>query len=43
VEGSQAELDLKALEDFLVGNRELERPEALLDRFGILEALGVVR
>ncbi len=43
MEGSQAELDLKALEDFLVGNRDLERPEALLDRFNILEALGVVR
>ncbi len=43
MEGSQADLNLKALEDFLVGNRDLERPEALLDRFNILEALGVVR
>jgi len=43
VEASQAELDMKALEDFLVGNRDLERLEALLDRFNILEALGVVR
>ena len=40
---SQAEQDLKALEAFLVGNRDLERLEALLDRFNILEALGVVR
>ncbi len=43
VEASQAELDLKALESFLVGNQDLERLEALLDRFNILEALGVVR
>ncbi len=43
VEASQAELDMKALESFLVGNRDLERLEALLDRFNILEALGVVR
>ncbi len=43
VEASQAELDMKALEGFLVGNRDLERLEALLDRFNILEALGVVR
>jgi hypothetical protein len=43
VEGSQADLDLKALEDFLEGNRDLERLGALLDRFNILEALGVVR
>ncbi len=33
VETSQAEPDLKALEDFLVGNQDLERLEALLDRF----------
>lgn len=43
VEASQADLDLKALESFLVGNQDLERLEALLDRFNILEALGVVR
>ena len=43
VGASQAELDRRALEDFLVGNRDLERLEALLDRFNILEALGVVR
>jgi hypothetical protein len=43
VEASQADTDLKALEDFLVGNQDLERLEALLDRFNILEALGVVR
>ncbi len=43
VEASQAELDLKALESFLVGNQDLERLEALLDRFNILETLGVVR
>lgn len=43
VEATGAELDLKALEGFLVGNRDLERLEALLDRFNILEALGVVR
>ncbi len=43
VEASQAELDMKALEEFLVGNRDLERLEAMLDRFNILEALGVVR
>ena len=43
MEGSQADLDLKAPECFLVGNRDLERLEVLLDRFNILEALGVVR
>ncbi len=43
VEDSRAEQVLKALEGFLVGNRDLERLEALLDRFNILEALGVVR
>jgi hypothetical protein len=40
---SQADLDLRALEDFLIANRDLERLEAMLDRFNILEALGVVR
>ncbi len=42
-EASRADLDMKALESFLVGNQGLERLEALLDRFNILEALGVVR
>ena len=31
VETSQAEVDLKALEDFLVGYQDLERLDALLD------------
>jgi hypothetical protein len=35
--------DLKALETFLVGNKDLDRLATLLDRFNILEALGVVR
>lgn len=43
VGASKVEQDLKALEDFLVGNQDLERLGALLDRFNILEALGVVR
>lgn len=43
METSRADPDLRALEDFLVANRDLERLEALLDRFNILEALGVVR
>jgi hypothetical protein len=38
VETSQAEVDLKALEGFLVGNQDLERLEALLDHFNIFEA-----
>ncbi len=42
VEASQAELDLKALESFLVGNQDLDRLEALLDRFNIFEAIGMV-
>jgi hypothetical protein len=37
VEPSQAEVDLKALEGFLVGNQDLERLEALLDCFNIFE------
>ena len=41
VEASQADLDLKALEDFSVGNRDLERLEALLDRFNIFEVIGM--
>jgi hypothetical protein len=40
VEISQAEVDLKALEGFLVGNQDLERLDALLDRFNIFEATG---
>ena len=40
VETSQAELDLTALEGFLVGNQDLERLEALLDHFNIFEATG---
>ncbi len=43
VEAIGSEQDLKALEDFVVGNRDLERLEALLDRFNILEALGMLR
>ncbi len=34
---------MKALEAFLVGNADLERLEALLGRFNIFEAIGVVR
>jgi hypothetical protein len=40
VETSQAELDLTALEGFLVGNEDLERLDALLDHFNIFEATG---
>jgi hypothetical protein len=40
VETSQAELDLTALEGFLVGNQDLERLDALLDHFNIFEANG---
>ena len=40
VETSQAELDLKALEGFLVGNQDLERLDALLDHFDIFETPG---
>ena len=40
VETSQAEPDLTALEDCLVGNQDLERLEALLDHFNIFEATG---
>ncbi len=43
IETSQADLDLRALEDFLVGNRDLERLEALLDRFNLFEATGFIR
>jgi hypothetical protein len=39
IETSQAELDLTALEGFLVGNhQDLERLEALLEHFNIFEA-----
>ncbi len=34
VEASQVELDLKALESFLVGNQDLERLEALATSLG---------
>jgi hypothetical protein len=40
VEPSQAELDLTALEGFLAANQDLERLDALLDRFNIFEATG---
>jgi hypothetical protein len=40
VETSQAGVDLKALEGFLVGNQDLERLEALLDHFNIFGATG---
>ena len=40
VESSQAELDLRALEGFLVGNQDLERLDALLDHFNIFGATG---
>jgi hypothetical protein len=43
VDTSQVELDRKALEDFAVGNKDLERLAALLDRLNIFEAIGVVR
>jgi hypothetical protein len=38
VETSQAELDVTALEGFLVGNQDLELLDALLDHFNIFEA-----
>ena len=38
VETSQAAPDLTALEGFLVGNQDLERLDALRDRFNIFEA-----
>ena len=40
IETSQAELDLTALEGFLVGNQDLERLHALLDHVNIFEATG---
>jgi hypothetical protein len=39
-ETSQADVDLKALESFLVGNRPLERLEALLDAHHLLRLRG---
>lgn len=39
----QNEQDRKALQDFIVGNAELEKLEALLDRFNIFEAVGMER
>ena len=38
IEASQAEVGPKTLEYFLVENQYSERPEAMLDRFNILEA-----
>ncbi|MGI8649615.1 MAG: PD-(D/E)XK nuclease family protein [Rubrobacter sp.] len=35
--------DRKALEEFVVGNAELEKLEAMLDRFNIFEAVGMER
>src|SRR5829696_7264496 len=44
IEASQTEVDLKALvENFPVGNRDLECLEALLDRFNLFEATGFIR
>jgi hypothetical protein len=44
IETSQTEVDLKVLvENFPVDNRDLERLEALLDRFNIFEATGFIR
>ena len=40
LEGEDA---LKALEDFVVGNPELEELEALLSQFNLFEAIGAVR
>lgn len=37
------EADRRALENFIVGNAELEKLEAMLDRFNIFEAIGMVR
>lgn len=43
VEVSQAASDRKALEAFVVGNEDLERLQAQLDRFNIFEATGFIR
>jgi hypothetical protein len=40
VETSQAEVDSKALEGFLVGNQDVEGLEALLEHFNTFEATG---
>jgi hypothetical protein len=40
IEASQAEPDLEALKTFLVGNRDLERLEALLDAHHLLRLRG---
>ncbi|MGI8911979.1 MAG: PD-(D/E)XK nuclease family protein [Rubrobacteraceae bacterium] len=42
-EADQAEHDREALEAFVVNNADLERLEALLDRFNIFEAVGMER
>lgn len=42
-EVDQTDQDRKALESFVVNNPDLERLEALLDRFNIFEAVGLVR
>ncbi len=42
-EPTKVDQNLKALEAFLVGNADLERLEAMLGRFNIFEAIGVVR
>lgn len=39
----QDDTDIKVLEDFVVGNSELEELEVLLEKFNIFEAIGVVR
>jgi hypothetical protein len=43
VDNDRAGTDLKSLENFVVGNEDLDRLEALLDRFNIFEAIGAVR
>jgi hypothetical protein len=42
-EATHTEKDRNALEDFVVGNEDLERLEAMLDQFNFTEAIGVVR
>lgn len=42
-EANEIELERKALENLVVDNPDLEWLEALLDRFNIFEAIGVVR
>jgi hypothetical protein len=43
VGGTSVAAELAALQDFLVENEDLERLEALLDRFNVFEAIGAVR